>query len=507
MATLGDAVVYIRANMAPLKRGLTTAKGLVITSTLSMGKIALGSMTTIFSTIGSMARSLVNKIRRYARMAAYAFIGFTVASIKAAADFEKQMAQVSTMLDEQTMYLLPDFAREMRFLSKTYGQSTATLTEGMYALLSAAIPAAKALDILEISTRTAIAGMTETAIANKAIITIINSYGLAAEDARMVSDKMFASLKRGVFTFEEMASDIGRVTSSAAIAGVSLNELLAVLSTGTRKGISFNEAASALAVGLNTFLKPTSEAIKLEKKLELQFNSTTLKTLGLVEAFRRMAKASPEELAQITPRVRSFKIFAANIQDLTGLTEDLGLISERSAGMTDVAYDKMSKTMSFKLGQIKQRTIDVSREFGLMAGPPVLDTISTGFDNIENRIKEFNDLVEEYGYQVAATYEWNTYFKPAFDKILEDMTAWFDNNKDKIQAKASEWGDAIAQGIQEGFKRTKNNIMTSKYARSVAEEAIDFANHPITYPARRLDRTLHELSGQGDVHKVGGIRP
>ncbi|GAH24415.1 unnamed protein product, partial [marine sediment metagenome] len=99
------------------------------------------------------------------------------AAVKGAADFEEQLANVSTMLDESAMRILPEYRRGLQSLSVEFGESTQTLSKGLYDILSASIPPAEALGVLEISAKAAAAGITDTGVAADAITTILNSYG------------------------------------------------------------------------------------------------------------------------------------------------------------------------------------------------------------------------------------------------------------------------------------------------------------------------------------------
>ena len=97
--------------------------------------------------------------------------------------------------------------------------------------------------------------MTDTAAAADAITTILNSYQLSASQATAVSDKLFATVKRGKLTFSELAGSIGKVSAVAAIAGLSLDELLATIATITRQGIRSDQAMTAIVGVIRTFIE------------------------------------------------------------------------------------------------------------------------------------------------------------------------------------------------------------------------------------------------------------
>ena len=82
------------------------------------------------------------------------------------------------------------FTDGVRRMSVEFGESTEALAGGLYDILSASVAPGKALDVLAVAARAAKAGLTDTKTAADAITTILNSYGLAAEDAGKVSDWM-----------------------------------------------------------------------------------------------------------------------------------------------------------------------------------------------------------------------------------------------------------------------------------------------------------------------------
>jgi len=287
-----------------------------------------------------------------------------------AVKFEQQLAMVSTMLDKTSMDHLPEYSQGLRRLSKEFGESTATLSKGLYDILSASIAPAKAMNVLETSAKSAVAGMTTTAVSADAITTILNSYGMAAEQAGIVSDKLFATVKKGKLTYSELAGSVGKVAATAAIAGLSLNEMLASIATITRAGISADQAMTAVVGTLRSFLKPTDEAKKLAAELGFTMDTTTLQAIGLTGVYEKLNGLSAEQLAVLFPNIRGLKGVAAAMQDLAGNARDL-LAVENSLGSTEEAYGKMRNTAAFQLAQLKQGFLDLVRTIGTGLLPAV----------------------------------------------------------------------------------------------------------------------------------------
>ena len=145
--------------------------------------------------------------------------------------FRQEMANVSTMLDDVGMKLLPAMTKGLLKMSGEFGQSTSTLSKGLYDILSAGIPAADAMKVLEVASRAAIGGMTDTATSVDALTTVLNSYGLEASRASDVSDVLFQIVKDGKITYAQLAENIGKLAPTAKTAGMTIREMGAAIAT------------------------------------------------------------------------------------------------------------------------------------------------------------------------------------------------------------------------------------------------------------------------------------
>lgn len=312
----------------------------------------------------------------------YAIKAGLTSSIRTFADFERGMANVSTLLDDQSMRLLPSYSAQVRRMSTTFGEGTEILSKGLYDIISASVAPTKAMKVLEVSVKAAKAGMSDTATAADALTTILNSYGYEAEKAERVSDILFTTIRRGKTTFAELAPNIGKVTSVAATAGLSFEELSAAIATMTRAGVQTEIAITSLRALILSFLKPQKDSIEMAKKYGVELNSNTLKTEGLTGVIEKLQKATAEELAVIVPTSRAITGFAAAIKDAKGNVADLEA-ALHSEGATEEAHQKVAKITSEQLKIAKQHWIDLKRTIGEEVAPalnkllPVLNQITT----------------------------------------------------------------------------------------------------------------------------------
>jgi TP901 family phage tail tape measure protein len=289
--------------------------------------------------------------------------------VKVFADFEEQMANVSTMLDQPEKHM-ERLTRGVRKMSIHFGEGTGTLAKGLYDILSASIPAEKALSVLAVSAKAAKAGVTDTGIAADAITTILNAYGLSADKAADVSDFLFSVVRRGKTTFAELAPSIGLVATTAASAGVGLDEFGAAIATMTRRGIKTENAITALNAIIATFLKPTDDAAKYAKRLGFELSSATIKSIGLKGVFEKIAKLPPDAISRIFPNKRAIRGVLPALQSMEGFNDDIKIMKNR-AGAADKAYAKMAKTLSMTLARLKQAGIAILSVVGEALSKPV----------------------------------------------------------------------------------------------------------------------------------------
>ena len=297
-----------------------------------------------------------------------AFATPLVAGVKVFADFEEQMANVATMLDEPAKHM-ERLRKGIRDMSVEFGESTEALAGGLYDILSASVPAEHALDVLAVAARSAKAGLTDTKTAADAITTVLNAYGLSAQHAGDVSDLLFSIVKRGKTTFAEIAPSIGNVATIASTAGVSFDEMGAALAVMTRGGVQTENAITALGAIISSFLKPSAEAVQYARQLGFEMTSATIKSEGLAGVFARINRLPPDAVSKLFPNVRALKGVLPALQNMEGFMEDVNAMGQRG-GATAAAYEKMTGTLGHSLRQLKQSAIATLAAIGeALAGP------------------------------------------------------------------------------------------------------------------------------------------
>ena len=342
-------------DLTPFSRGLEKAQGL-----LTKYEKNLGETAALASGIGA------------------ALAGGLAVAAKLAIGFEAAMRNVNSIAKEsETVFAQTGDA--ILQMAGEVGQTPEKLAQGLYDIQSSGFAGAGALEILRQSAVAATAGLSDTATASRAIVGVLNAYGLGADQAAHVSDVLFQTVNRGVLTFSDLAQNLGEVVSAAAQANVSLEEIGAAIATMTKAGMVPAEAFTSLNQLIMAFIAPSEQAKAAAKVLGFELSATTLTTKGLKGAVAElgsklklstadldaMAKAGLSEQEQFAAAAKAMGLtieqmaaIAPNIRALRGLAPLLANDSKNFAtefqamadatGATAAAFEEQSKSLAMQ---------------------------------------------------------------------------------------------------------------------------------------------------------------
>jgi len=355
-----------------------------------LGLDSTGFNTGINSATGKttlFAKATDKTFKAIKKAAKIGMIAVSAAFIKGAIDagkFEKALANVATMLDKTTMPIMKDFKKGILDMSEAYGESTDALAKGLYDILSASIPAAKALDVLEVSAQAAKAGLTDTGVAADAITTLMNSFNDATKDAGYYSDILFSTVKFGKTTFSELAPVIGNVAKMMEVAGGTAEDMAGMLAIMTRNGIKTRIAVTSLRGVVSALIKP-SEALTKE------LGGMTVKADGFRAVMDKIGSLPATDLAEMFPNIRALSGVVVAAKDLGAEVEKINELMERGSP-TRTAFAIQSDTLAFIWDKLKATLKATSITIGdeLL---PILKEIFTSMTSwLKDNREEFADF-------------------------------------------------------------------------------------------------------------------
>jgi TP901 family phage tail tape measure protein len=213
-----------------------------------------------------------------------------VGAIGGAANFEDQLRTINTvahLTDDE----LKGVGNSILDLSKETGKSTDDLTAGFYDLVSAGVPADKAIKVLKDSAVLATGALGTTGEAVDLLTSAINAYGLEASDSTKITDIFAQAVADGKVTAAELGSSIANIAPIAASAGISLEEVGAGYAVLTAKGVPAAQAATQMRAAISALLTPNEQLNKLQAQTGINF-AEMAKQKGLVATLEEIRKAT-----------------------------------------------------------------------------------------------------------------------------------------------------------------------------------------------------------------------
>lgn len=374
--------------------------------------------------------------------------------IKTGREFEKSWANVTTMLSISEQATLK-MKNQLIGLSPTLGSVT-KMAEGMYQVLSASIEPAKAIEFLGTAAKAAVAGVTDVFTAVDALTTVINAYGMAAEDATMVSDIMFQTVKRGKLTFGELASALGTVVPTAAQLGIRFEEIAAGMATLTRQGINVNTVTMQLRQVMMSVLKPTSEAKQLAEDLGIEFTATALKAKGLskfLEEITEKTQGNVTIMGEFFSNIRALSaVFGLAGKSAADFAYDISLMEE-ATGSTEVAFQKQMKTLDFWIRTAENALEDMKVAFYEGLVNPIREVISSQED-LDEVFESMTISAKLLGETIGSVGRAFKYIQPVTDLFLKAVGSVDRKIAALIEVVTYGWNPALSEMIQKEHEAT-----------------------------------------------------
>ncbi len=243
------------------------------------------------------------------RFLASAFAGGALTSsvVKFGGEFEKSLANINTLLSDNTV-TIEEFDQALRRIASQTPKQLLDLSNALYQILSAGVPAADAIGVLDSSVKLAVSSISEVKDSANLLITTLNAYresGLSAADA---TDKLTQIYKAGRTTVGELSVSFGRVAPLAAQFGVDLDTVGGLLISLTRSGLRTNEAITATRAIISGIAKPTEKTQKLLEKLNISFGQGAIDAFGFAGVMKNLLDATGgnvDVLARLFPNIRA----------------------------------------------------------------------------------------------------------------------------------------------------------------------------------------------------------
>ena len=269
----------------------------------------------------------------------------------------------------------------------------AELAAASYQALSAGFTETGAnLRVVEAATKAAVGGLADITGVVDVTTKVLNSYNMSGDQAAKVTDSISKAVELGQVQWSDYTSQLGRVASIAAIAGVSLDEVNAFVAAATKNGATAEVAFTGLGASLATIIKPTKESAKAAQALGINWTLAGLRGEGFESLMNQLAKAMESNTEKATEMVGgqeavrgAFAAASKGGKDYAMILEGLG----GAAGKTDADFQTMKGSLENTLKALDTSFKNLSEALGTAFGPTVVIAVQ----DITKAVNGFADFM------------------------------------------------------------------------------------------------------------------
>lgn len=308
-------------------------------------------------------------------------------AVMSAQKFQDQMSQVGTLLNEtgsKGSARLSQLSDQIMATSRESGTSLSDLSSGMYQVISAFGDTADAAKQLQIADMAATAGNSTVSDSVSLLSSIMKGYGdTSVAMEQKVSDLAFQTVKLGKTTYPELASSMGKVTATAKLMGVSVEELFATQATLAVSLGGSSQVSVDTAAALKALMGPSAQMKASMDKLGYSSGQAMIKALGFKGALKALVDSADGNTAALTKMFgrQNAVNLALSLAGASSKTYDENLKAmQHSVGATDRAYAAATNTLQHKwkvaLNDVITGVIGVINKFHILQG---LSAVLGGF--------------------------------------------------------------------------------------------------------------------------------
>ncbi len=316
-----------------------------------------------------------------------------VVLIKPFAEFESALLDMTRVTDQS----MKAINKQMGALDSRLGSLT-SLTQGYYQVMSAGVTeTTKALDLLEVASKTAKIAHIDQATAVKSIAVMMDAYSDEIKKASDAADLFLTIEQKGITTTGELAQQIGQVANLAEIMGLSVDELGASLAQLTKSGIGTSESITQLRSFLTALNKKFNDLPESIKK----YGSATaaIQALGFQGTLQEILDATGGNSVELTNLLGKQEAFSALLQlskkEFKGYIDALGAMEEKT-GKLDKSWVLYNETLNASYDRMKNLVNKELTKFGETIAPLVINAmnaISNELDGVNQGFTAFDKIV------------------------------------------------------------------------------------------------------------------
>lgn len=345
-------------------------------------------VTGVGKKISSAGGEVVKLGKKFAPVSAAATGALTVVT-KTSSDFQNGMAKMSTLFDTSQVSI-QKLSKEFLNLSNETGKGATELTEAGYQALSASVPVEKLGSFIRTSANMAKVGFTDTATAVDLLSTAVNAYGLEADQADNIANKLVNTQNLGKTSVNELSSSMGKVIPTAAGMNVNLDQLCTMYTLMTKQGIATAESTTYMNSMLNELGDSGTDVGEiLKEKTGKSFQELMKDGMSVGDALKLIKQSSDETGTAFNELWSSQEAGKAAMALLNDSAGDFNETMGSMANVTDLVSQGLEKmdTPSAKVSKSLNRI----KNSGIELGAVLLTTVTPYIELFSQKVIELTN--------------------------------------------------------------------------------------------------------------------
>lgn len=406
--------------------------------------------------------------------AATAFASAAKDSYNFEKEFRKNMLEVAT-ISTQVSGSMTDFMNRVVSITQQIPVSAPEAAKALYQIVSAGHDGADGMKVLEVSARSAVGGLTDTATAADAITTLLNAYKLSADKAEQISDQLFTTVRLGKTDFGQLGRSIAQVAPIAAAYGVEIDQVLAAVATLTKQGTPTAQAMTQVRASIIAASRELGDGAFEGRTFQEALELIAKKANGSETALRGM-------ITEVEAQVGILALTGRNAQSAASDLNEL----QNSAGATEAAFRKMKDEAGNQLTLLSNNITAALRPMGTALLEEV-SSVAKSFNeafadgSAQEALKDLGDLIVIVTGALVG-YKGSIVAVTAAKTLYKAVTDWI------IKAKVAEatrivlTGKAYAAEAAIMAKNTSAHVLLTNALKAQAAAALKNAAAMLTNP-------------------------
>lgn len=365
-------------------------------------KKACAAAAQNLETVGNAAKTAGKVVAGASAAIVGATAAMGTAAVNAAAEYQTQLANISTLLtgtEAEVAARTAEIGDQILKVSDKTGVATDNLTDGMYQVISAFGDSADAASILETAAKSAAAGNATTADSINLLSAVTKGYGdTSAAAVQKAADLSFATVRLGQTSFPELAASMGKVIPLAGTLGLEQEQLFGAMATLTGVTGSTAEVVTQLKATMQGFLSPSKNMQAALASMGYESGQALLESKGLQGALDALKDSvHGDELAfaglfsSVEAQTAVLAMAGTQSENLASKTAEM----YEAAGAADTAFQRQTNTLKYTVQTVKNLGKNFLTQIGSNILPYVNDLAKAALPKVQNALEATGDYVEK----------------------------------------------------------------------------------------------------------------